>query len=103
MQTLGQKTVIQLPEPERMRVIAGMRETKSNAVFLGFVDDNEQRDLKNDTSSNITLVGYVAVAETTDVHLLDKTGEMGVKLVGRVKVQGIASSTAGNVRVRFSP
>ncbi|KAL8444014.1 hypothetical protein Emed_006427 [Eimeria media] len=120
---LGQKTVVQLPESQRLRFVEAMSKMKAAAVVLGYadVDDTsaaaagagaaaaaaaaggQQGEETAAAGENIVLVGYAAVAEPIDVRLLDSSGEVGLKIVGRVKVLGVQEADEQGIKVRAIP
>ncbi|KAL8451182.1 hypothetical protein Emag_002856 [Eimeria magna] len=119
LQCLGQKTVVQLPESQRLRFVEAMSGMKAAAVVLGYADADDtsaaaattaaaaaaggQQGEEAAAGENIVLVGFAAVAEPIDVRLLDSSGEVGLKIVGRVKVLGVQEADEQGIKVRALP
>ncbi|CDI83194.1 hypothetical protein, conserved [Eimeria acervulina] len=125
--TLGQKTVVQLPEQQRMQFVEGMKELGAAAVILGYAEMDEgaagaaagaaaraaaaaaaasgdaAAAAAQQAAGNIVLVGFAAVAEPIDVRLLDTSGEVGLRIVGRVKVLGVQEANEQGFKVRAVP
>ncbi|PFH33049.1 hypothetical protein BESB_082480 [Besnoitia besnoiti] len=117
----GQKTVVQLPLRERERIVRHMRATRSATIFLGYVDYREEGDVEIDqpqegrsaltgpppsgqgTKDDYMLIGYGAIAEPTEIHMLDKSGEIGLRIMGRVKIVSVLEASETNFRVRVLP
>ncbi|KEP61615.1 UNVERIFIED_CONTAM: hypothetical protein HHA_239680 [Hammondia hammondi] len=117
----GQKTVIQLPFRERDRMVRHMRATRSATIFLGYVDYREEGDVEiarpqenrsaltgpppnsQGTKDDYMLIGYGAIAEPTEIHMLDKSGELGLRIMGRVKIVSVLEASELSFRVRVVP
>ncbi|OEH78364.1 hypothetical protein cyc_04837 [Cyclospora cayetanensis] len=54
-------------------------------------------------AENIVLVGFAAVAEPIDVQFLDSSGEVGLRIVGRIKVLGVQEADEKGFKVRAVP
>ncbi|XP_026194104.1 uncharacterized protein LOC34621312 [Cyclospora cayetanensis] len=114
--TLGQKTVIQLPEAQRMSFVESIRSVRAAAIVLGYADTEEDaveaataagaakaEGAGGTPAENIVLVGFAAVAEPIDVQFLDSSGEVGLRIVGRIKVLGVQEADEKGFKVRAVP
>lgn len=100
-----------------------MRATRSATVLLGYVDYKDEGDVMLPSTGSIAqggrsavtagedseaeggrdymLVGYGAIAEPTEIHMLDRSGEMGLRIMGRVKIVSVLEASEINFRVRI--
>ncbi|CDJ35361.1 uncharacterized protein EMH_0025620 [Eimeria mitis] len=115
-----------------MDFVAGMKQLGAAAVILGYAEMDEAAAgaaagaaaraaaaaaaaagdkaaaaaaaaAPHDAASSIVLVGFAAVAEPIDVQLLDSSGEVGLRIVGRVKVLGVQEANERGFKVRAIP
>ena len=95
-----------------MSFVKGMQDLRAAAVILGYAD-TEETPASNGAAAaaaaarggtgkgdNIVLVGFAAVAEPIDVRLLDASGEVGLRIVGRVKILGVQEANQQGFKVQ---
>ncbi|KAF8820901.1 hypothetical protein IE077_000387 [Cardiosporidium cionae] len=95
----SQKTLLTLPEEERKRLVSSFRNNEAALLFIGWVEPSE----RNQTTQAVNLVGFAAIAEITDIALLDKTGEIGIQLIGRCKVTEVVKVDTDGCKVKVIP
>ncbi|KAF8820900.1 hypothetical protein IE077_004411 [Cardiosporidium cionae] len=95
----SQKTLLTLPVEERKRLVSSFRNNEAAILFIGWVEPSD----RNTTSQAVNLVGFAAVAEITDVALLDTTGEIGIQLIGRCKVTEVVRVDNDGCQVKVVP
>ena len=110
-----------------MQFVEGMKELGAAAVILGYAEMDEgaagaaagaaaraaaaaaaasgdaAAAAAQQAAGNIVLVGFAAVAEPIDVRLLDTSGEVGLRIVGRVKVLGVQEANEQGFKVTLNP